>query len=401
MTGTHTMRGRVDVAELVLDGVWRFHDDGTEAVAGVHLRVGPGEIVALVGPSGSGKTTLVRLVAGLEPVSDGDVLVDGRPITRLLPRERDVALVTQQGSLHPRRTAAESIDYPLKLRHLSPAERADRVAAETRVLHLEGLLDRLPGKLSAGQRRLAELAKAIARSPKAFLLDEPLAGIDAPERARIRAELAALLRGLGVPTLWVTGDRDEAMAVGDRLAVLRAGRLVQVGAPRTLYERPAGLFVATFLGQAGLLRARVEVGARTAWLNLGHDFGGVVVRLRLDGPGQGRRGLVGRDLVALARPEQVRRPTPGEDGPTLPAEVLELERRGAETLVRCAVELPAVTVPGERGRPAGGRAELVARLPAFSRLGQGERIELEVDADALSLFDAGSGAAVWHQDPAA
>jgi ABC-type sugar transport system ATPase subunit len=396
MTWTFTAGWEVDVAELVLDGVWRFHDDGTEAVAGVHLRVGPGEIVALVGPSGSGKTTLVRLVAGLEPVSDGDVLVDGRPITRLLPRERDVALVTQRGSLHPTRTAGESIDYPLKLRHLPPGERAARVAAEARVLHLEGVLDRLPSKLSAGQRRLAELAKAIARSPKAFLLDEPLAGLDAPERARIRGELAALVRGLGVPTLWVTGDRDEAMAVGDRLAVLRAGRLVQVGPPRALYERPAGLFVATFLGQAGLLRARVEVGAHTAWLQLGSDLGGAVGRLRLAGPGQGRRGLVGRDLIALARPEHVSQAAPEHDGPTLGAEVLELERRGAETLVRCAVDLPAVTVPGEHERPAGSRAELVARLPAFSRLAQGERIELAIDADAMSLFDALSGAAVWH-----
>src|SRR6266496_2034537 len=153
MTAGHPLPSvrEVDVAELVLDGVWRVHADGTEAVAGVHLRVGGGEIVALVGPSGSGKTTLVRLVAGLEPVSDGDVLVDGRPITRLLPRDRDVAMVTQRGSLNPARTAGESITDPLRLRHLPPGERAERVGAETRALRLQGLLDRPPGKLSAGQ----------------------------------------------------------------------------------------------------------------------------------------------------------------------------------------------------------------------------------------------------------
>jgi multiple sugar transport system ATP-binding protein len=388
----------VDVPELVLDGVWRVHDDGTTAVAGVHLRVGPGEIVTLIGPSGSGKTTLVRLVAGLEPLREGDVLVDGQPISRLRPRERDVAMVTQHGSLHPRRSAGDSIADPLRLRRLPPDELDARVKAETRVLRLERLLERRPGTLSAGERRLAEVARATVRVPKAFLLDNPLGDLDARERARVRSELATLVRGLGAPTLWVTGDRDEAMAVGDRVAVMRAGRLEQVGEPRALYERPAGLFVATFVGPAGLLPVRPEADATTSWLAVGR--GGDVERLPLPGgPGRGLRGLLGRELIAMARPEHVSPAGEGHAGPRLSARVVELELHGSETLARCALDLPVVAVPGESPSGQGAAVELLARFPAFTRLAQGERVQLSVEAARLSLFDPATGAAVWHPEP--
>ena len=239
--------------------------DGTRAVADLDLEVADGEMMVLVGPSGSGKSTVLRLLAGLETASRGEILIDGERVNEKTPQRRDIALVFQNYALYPHMTVRGNLDFPLRMRKLPVAERNRRVEETARLLDLSELLQRYPRQLSGGQRQRVAMGRALVRQPRVFLMDEPLSNLDARLRTGIRAEIASLQKRLGITTIYVTHDQVEAMTLGDRIAVLDGGRLQQSGKPQQIYDRPLNAFVATFLGNPGMnifeARADREAGA--------------------------------------------------------------------------------------------------------------------------------------------
>src|SRR4026207_621569 len=231
-----------DVAEIALDSLTKVYPDGTRAVTDLDLEVGSGEFVVFVGPSGCGKTTALRMIAGLETISSGQVVLDGQVINDLPPKERDIAMVFQNYALYPHMDAARNMGFPLKMRGLPRGEIESRVREAARVLGLEDSLHKKPRTLSGGQRQRVAMGRAIVRNPQAFLMDEPLSNPDAKRRVEMGAEVSRLQRDLGVTTIYVTHDQVEAMTMGDRVAVMRSGLLQQIAVPKELYERPRNLF---------------------------------------------------------------------------------------------------------------------------------------------------------------
>ncbi len=325
-------------------GLTKVFGGGPPALDALTLDVEPGEFLVLLGPSGCGKTTVLRCLAGLEEPTAGDVYVEGVRVNDLPPKDRDVAMVFQNYALYPHLTVRENIAFPLRMRGVRDPERAARVGEAAAVLGLEALLDRRPGQLSGGERQRVALGRAIVRRPKVFLFDEPLSNLDAKLRAEMRAELVALHRRLGATMLYVTHDQVEAMTMGRRIAVLRAGRLQQVGTPREIYARPANVFVAGFIGTPGmnLLRA----------------------------PGHGAtEGTVG------FRPEDARLVAPQEG--QWRGRVVLVEPLGAETLVHVRPDgVETLVVRTREGEPPAAEA----------------RVGVHVDASRLHRFDAATGA---------
>jgi len=371
------------LARLEIRGVAKTYPGGIAAVRGVDLTVDDGELFVVVGPSGSGKSTLLRLIAGLEDPDAGSLRLDGRRIDGLAPRDRDVAMVFQDQAPYPHLDVFENIAFGLRARRRPRAEVEGLVRATASVLGLADCLRRPPGTLSGGQRRRVALGRAMVLRPKLFLLDEPFSGLDAPLRASTRAELVALRRELGATMVLVTHDQAEALALGDRVAVLDRGRVAQVGPPMEIYRNPADRSVARFIGQPTLnllpcliardgddLRIRIvdrdELGPWTAhratpWAALLFD-----------------RGIPRVDLGLRA--EQVRvRPAAPFDPAALPATgpaiVSRLEPMGHETLASLAF----------------GPHSLTARLPATTALRPGDRVLVEIDFEGASWFDAGTG----------
>jgi multiple sugar transport system ATP-binding protein len=384
------------MAELQLEDVTRVHPDGSVAVAGLTLHVRHGELLALVGPSGSGKSTTLRLVAGLEPVTSGTITIGGRVVNGLQPHERKVAMVFEGDSLYPHLTAGGNLRFGLEMERVPRPEIDLRVQAESRVLGVARLLGRLPSSLSAGQRQRVAVGRATVRVPEVFLLDEPLTHLDAARRDQLRQELRGLQRGMGVTTVYVTHDQAQAMAIGDRIAVLRRGRLEQVATPRALYRRPDNTFVASFLGSPGmsLLPATLERDGDGIWIRVGGQ------RLRFPGqPSGALRRYLGRPVVIGVRPEHVSaaRGTPRPQR-RLRLTAARVEHLGPELLVTCAVDAPAVVVPdaGAEPPPMPEGASLHARFPAHSGVHQGDRVEVEVDTAELTYFDPSTGTALWH-----
>ena len=236
------------MAEIRLENVTKLFDGGVAAVDDVSLDIGDGEFLVLVGPSGCGKTTLLRMIAGLEEVTDGVISIGGTDVTDLAPRRRDIAMVFQSYALYPHMSVRQNLAYGLKVRRTPKAEVARRVDEVAKLLGLDDLLDRRPAQLSGGQRQRVAMGRAIAREPKAFLMDEPLSNLDAKLRVSMRAQLGALHSRLATTTIYVTHDQIEAMTLGQRVAVMRDGRIQQVDTPQELYARPANLYVAAFIG---------------------------------------------------------------------------------------------------------------------------------------------------------
>jgi multiple sugar transport system ATP-binding protein len=373
------------LAEVVLDEVTVVHRDGTVALAGLSLAVADGELLVLTGPSGSGKTTTLRVIAGLLTPASGQVLIGGEVVNDLPPQDRDVALVPQEHALYPHLTVRQNLAFPLRLRGASPAEVDRRVTAESRVLGLSRLLGRFPRTLSAGARQSVAIGRATARTPRVFLLDEPLASLDALQRARLRRELRAFLDGLAVTTVYVTNDQVEALAVGHRVAVLRDGVLEQVAPPAELLARPVNRFVAGFTGVPAMrfAAAVVEEDRGTVTYRLGDQ------RLRVPAGTPGPlRGRDGRRVVLGLRAHHLRPATPGE-GPRLHGVVTRVEREGAVDLVLAEVAA------------SGGTAVVAARYDPGTGPPVGSAVELAVDAGELAVFDATTGAALWHGRQAA
>jgi multiple sugar transport system ATP-binding protein len=387
------------MADVLLDDVSRVYPDGTAAVSHLNLYVRDGQLLVVVGPSGCGKSTALRLVAGVEPLSGGAISIGGRMVNDVPAHLRDVAMVFEAGALYPHMTASDNLRFSLALRKLPAGEIEQRIGAESRVLRLGRLLDRLPRTLSAGQRQRVAIGRATVRVPSVFLLDEPLTHMDAGERTRLRAELSRLVRGMGITAIYVTHDQHQAMAIGDRVAVMRAGRLEQVAEPRALYQRPANTFVASFIGDPAmaLVAGRLEAAGGDARVVLGGQ------RLPFPGtPSGALRGRIGGPVTVGIRAEHLSdaAAAPGRDA-VLHATVARVERLGAELLVVCALDAPRVHVvdtPGVDEHLAGDRALLVARFPAHHPVRSDDRVALAVDTRQLSFFDPVSGEALWNPE---
>ncbi|HXM38695.1 MAG TPA: ABC transporter ATP-binding protein [Gemmatimonadales bacterium] len=349
------------MASVTLRGLSKVFDDGSQALHQLSLDVRDGELLVLLGPSGSGKTTVLRCIAGLDEPTAGDVLIGERVVTHTPPAERDVAMVFQNHALYPHLSIRDNIAFPLEMRGVADAQIARRVAETAARLGLGDVLDRRPDQLSAGQRQRAALGRAIVRGPQAFLFDEPLSSLDAKLRIELRAELLALHRSLGATMIYVTHDQTEAMTIGQRIGVLHEGRLRQVGTPAEVYEHPADVIVARFVGTPGMnvLQGR---GRGTAEGERVIEVGSLAVPVELS--------TYEGELQLGVRPEHVG--LCAVDKGVGNADVLIVEPLGSETLVHLN---------------AGGQG-LVARLPGFLDVRVGTRVGVKVDRRRLYLFDA-------------
>ncbi len=379
------------MTSIELRGVSKRYGE-TVAIADVDLEIAAGEFLVLVGPSGCGKSTLLRMIAGLEPLTSGTVEIGGRDVTSVAPEDRDVAMVFQDYALYPHMTVERNLGFGLKLRGVDKGARGDRVGAVAQMLGLGDLLGRRPSELSGGQRQRVALGRAMVRQPQAFLMDEPLSNLDAGLRTSMRAELARLHERLGVTTVYVTHDQVEAMTLGTRVAVLRDGELQQCGTPLELYERPANLFVASFIGspRMNLAPGRVEGGA----VRVGEWS------LPL---GAGRDGLPDEVVVGV-RPSDFHLERPGDSGAdraTISVTPAVVEELGSERQVVFPVDAPlletdAVSSEQDDARLLADdrRAYFVATLPARTPVAVDQPLDLSVDLDWVYLFDPADGRAL-------
>jgi multiple sugar transport system ATP-binding protein len=378
------------VATIVLDGISKEFPDGTRAVDALDLSIADGELMVLVGPSGCGKTTALRMVAGLEEVSSGAILIDGRPVTDVEPRDRDIAMVFQSYALYPHLSVYDNIAFSLKYRGTPKAEIRRRVSEAARILELEPLLTRKPRQLSGGQRQRVAMGRAIVRQPRAFLMDEPLSNLDAKLRVQMRSEIARLQRSLGVTTIYVTHDQTEAMTLGQRVAVLRHGVLQQVAPPQELYLRPANLFVASFIGspEMNLLEVSLERGDGGPLACFGPHRLAIGEAALREHPALERH--LGRTVVLGIRPEDLEDATLARgEGAVLEMPVELREELGSEVHVHCAAG--SATPPGGI---ISHKATILARMDPKTAVREGERARVQVNCEALHFFDPATGASL-------
>jgi multiple sugar transport system ATP-binding protein len=397
------------MAPIKLNHVSKVYPNGALAVSDLDIEVADGEFTILVGPSGCGKTTALRMVAGLEDITEGTIEIGERVVNDLSPRDRDVAMVFQNYALYPHMTVAENIGFALRLRKLAKPELQEKVRQAADVLGLTDHLRRKPAQLSGGQRQRVAMGRAIVREPSAFLMDEPLSNLDAKLRVQMRAEVSRIQRRVGVATLYVTHDQTEAMTMGDRVAVMRAGRLQQIDAPQALYDEPANLFVAAFIGSPAMNLYQATVDEQGQALALGGQRLRLPERLRSEQTIAPHRG---RELIVGIRPEDLSDASiAGDDGDgrRLEGTVDLIEALGAEKLVhfhidagrlhgsdaRVGIEEQAESEglsSGEIG--ASTMSAGVARVPPSSRIKADERATFLVDIERMHLFDSDSGEAV-------
>jgi multiple sugar transport system ATP-binding protein len=377
------------MGSIELSDVTKSFAAGAPAVDRVSLEIPDGEFLVLVGPSGCGKSTLLRMVAGIESVSHGRILIDGRDATHLLPRERDIAMVFQSYALYPHMTVLENLGFGLKLQKVPKPERQRRVEDVMRLLRLSELGDRKPGQLSGGQRQRVAMGRAMVREPAAFLMDEPLSNLDAKLRIAMRAELARLHERLGVTTIYVTHDQIEAMTLGQRVAVLKDGVLQQVDTPQTLYHRPANLFVAAFIGAPtiNLVRARIERGVV--------HFADHRLRVPDATPVPHEQ-----DVIVGIRPTDIEpAETADPNHPRIAVPIEVVEDLGAETHVIFPVDAPRVDVEGTAANDGqlladDGRSLFTARIPSNPSLTVGDRVTLAINTTRLKYFDPATGESI-------
>jgi multiple sugar transport system ATP-binding protein len=388
------------MANISLEHISKRYADGFEAVKDMNLDVGDGEFMILVGPSGCGKSTALRMVAGLEDITEGELKIGDRVVNQLAPKDRDIAMVFQNYALYPHMTVRDNMGFALKLAKTPEAEINQKVSDAARILDLEQHLDRKPANLSGGQRQRVAMGRAIVRSPKAFLMDEPLSNLDAKLRVQMRTEISRLQQQLETTMIYVTHDQTEAMTLGDRIAVMRAGVLQQVGSPIQLYNQPKNLFVAGFIGSPSMNFLPGELSGDTLELPIGTLRIPDRLRARLQGgPGGGQRGV-----IAGLRPEHfedARLVADRSRGHTFTATPDVVESMGSEYYVYFVVEAAQVSAREleELAQDAGGTdlpasregSQIVARLDADSRVQQGQQAELWFETDKLQLFDPESG----------
>ena len=384
------------MAELEFRGLRKAFPGGTVAVEELDLLIADGEFLVLVGPSGSGKTTVLRMAAGLERASSGDVLLGGEVVNDVAPPDRDIAMVFQTYALYPHMTVYDNMAFGLKLHGLKKAEIRPRVQSAAKMLELDELLKRKPSQLSGGQRQRVAMGRAIVREPAAYLMDEPLSNLDAKLRVEMRTYLAELHQRLRTTTLYVTHDQTEAMTMGDRVAVMRDGRLQQVDIPQVLYDRPANAFVAGFIGSPAmnLVQARLTAGEGVATIELGEVVLPLPRSLLARRPGLAH--YAGRDVVVGIRPEDIEDASlvPSANGSSLPVRVTLAEALGSEVIAHfplggvvatAAAEVPS-DAPSVEAAPASG-AVLTARLSPRSGARTGQPLRVVIDLERLHFFD--------------
>ena len=386
------------MAEIELRGVTKRYPDGTEAVKNIDLTIRDGELMILVGPSGCGKTTALRMLAGLEEITSGTVRIEGRIVNHLPPKKRDIAMVFQSYALYPHMTVRANMGFALRLAKVKKSEIDQRVRDAAAILDLTEHLDRKPANLSGGQRQRVAMGRAIVRDPEAFLMDEPLSNLDAKLRVQMRIEIARLQQRLGTTTVYVTHDQTEAMTLGDRVAVMRGGLVQQVDAPQRLYEEPANLFVAGFIGSPPMNLVPARVSADRIELPFGAAPLPGELRARLS------HGPAMADVIAGIRPEAFGDSAiDGEHAGRVrfTTRVDVVEAMGPEVYayfdVPCRSELPADlldTVERRDESVLGGRdgvRQMVARLPVATGVAAGEEATLTFDPSGLNLFDPHTG----------
>jgi multiple sugar transport system ATP-binding protein len=382
---------RASVAEITFQNVWKRYPDGFEAVKDMNLEVGDGEFMILVGPSGCGKSTALRMVAGLEDISDGSLVIGGQRVNELAPRDRDIAMVFQNYALYPHMTVRENMGFALKLAKVSKSEIDKKVDEAAEILELGAHLDRKPANLSGGQRQRVAMGRAIVRDPKAFLMDEPLSNLDAKLRVQMRTQVARIQQQLSTTMLYVTHDQTEAMTLGDRVAVMRGGIIQQVDTPKKLYEDPSNLFVAGFIGSPAMnfVPGRLEEG-----------------RVRLpfgDAPIPHGLNAKGRDVIAGLRPEHFEDAAHADtDGLRFRARLDVVESMGSELYAYFGVEgeelhtdqLDELARDSGMEEVPGAGSQIVARLNAASSATPGETLELALDTSQVKLFDPATGSSL-------
>jgi multiple sugar transport system ATP-binding protein len=391
------------MADVELDRIWKRYPDGFEAVKDMDLSIQDSEFMILVGPSGCGKSTALRMMAGLEDITDGELRIGGERVNELEPRDRDIAMVFQNYALYPHMTVRENMGFALKLSKTPKEEIDSKVAEAARILDLEQHLERKPANLSGGQRQRVAMGRAIVRNPSLFLMDEPLSNLDAKLRVQMRTEVSRIQQRLGTTTVYVTHDQTEAMTLGDRVAVMRSGVLQQVAAPKVLYDDPVNLFVAGFIGSPAMnfLPGRLE--GEVVRTPLGEIPISGTLRSRLQSrPGEGGA----RDVIVGIRPEHFEDAHiagEGIKGMHFRAKVDVVESMGSELYVYFDVDTQGESVQLEElARDAhledlpshGSATTVVARLDPASKATQGEEIELVLESSEIKLFDPDGGASL-------
>ncbi|BAH54298.1 ABC transporter ATP-binding protein [Rhodococcus opacus] len=385
------------MAEIVLDKVTKLYPDGAKAVSDVDITIADGEFIILVGPSGCGKSTTLNMIAGLEDISSGELRIAGERVNEKAPKDRDIAMVFQSYALYPHMTVRQNIAFPLTLAKMSKSDIAAKVDDAAKILDLTQHLDRKPANLSGGQRQRVAMGRAIVRSPKAFLMDEPLSNLDAKLRVQMRTEIARLQQRLGTTTVYVTHDQTEAMTLGDRVVVLRGGVVQQIGAPQELYDHPNNLFVAGFIGSPSMNFFPGQLTADGVSTPLGE--------FRLPAETRDRIGSsnTAKDVVVGIRPEHFEDvalvdAAQREAGATFTANIEVLESMGSDKYAYFTAEGPQVNsreleeLAADSGTAVAGGGQLVARLSAESSATHGSPVELWFDRAKIALFDQNSGA---------
>jgi multiple sugar transport system ATP-binding protein len=394
------------MAEIVLDKIGKRFPNGFEAVKELSLEIAEAELLVLVGPSGCGKTTALRMIAGLEDISSGDLYIGGQRVNDMLERDRDIAMVFQNYALYPHMTVAQNIAFSLKLAKRPKEEIRERVRDTAQLLGLEELLDRRPKQLSGGQRQRVAMGRAIIRQPQVFLMDEPLSNLDAQLRVHMRGEIEALQKRLGVTTVYVTHDQVEAMTMGDRVAVLRGGELQQVDNPTNVYDRPANLFVAGFIGSPpmNLARGTIEATDGAFAIRLGSVSvpiaPGLVHERKLD-------AWIGRETIVGIRPEDLEGPDEDgrpRDGAKLEASIDRVEALGSSLLGFFTVDATPATSESIAEATGGGLQEVAlitregtpfcATFEPRLEIRPGDRVEVTVDVRRLHFFDPDTETAI-------
>ena len=398
------------MAGVSFDSVSKIYPDGTSAVNQLELEIVDGEFMVLVGPSGCGKTTALRMVAGLEDISEGVLRIGDTVVNHMPPRDRDIAMVFQSYALYPHLSVYENIAFGLKLKKTPKEEVRERVQKAAQLLGLEEHLDRKPRALSGGQRQRVAMGRAIVRQPKAFLMDEPLSNLDAKLRVQMRAEISQLQTDLATTTVYVTHDQVEAMTMGDRVAVMRKGELQQVDSPQRLYDRPVNLFVGGFIGSPAMNLVDAKLEQRNGELVAVLGGNEIVLGRETRSARPGLDAYAGRTLVLGIRPEDLEDAElepEGTEHQRLEGRVSLTEALGSEVMVHFKVDAAAAATDdvrelaedaGTEGlaeRDSEGGATMVGRFGARSRVRSGDTIEVAVDTRALHFFEPESGLGIY------